>query len=467
MSCEPRWATQRVLERPTLGHAMANVAAELGTPFMPWQRRVADVALERDPDTGRLVYREVRLTVPRQSGKTTILLALMLTRALGAPDQDIRYTAQTGLDARKKWGDDWLPVLDASRFARFYRKRLATGHEALKFRNGSMQGLVASNKQSGHGGTIDLAMLDEAFAHKDARLEQSLKPAQITRPQPQTWIVSTAGTPNDSPYLWGKVQGGRAMVEQGVTKGTCYFEWSAPDGDDPADPATWRRCMPALGHTITEDAIAGDFQSMADEGKLSEFERAYLNRWVTSLGDPIVSIEAWRLLAKAEATRPPWVVLSLDLGPQDSSASIVVTGEMEYGLQSTVLTNGPGTGWLLGSLAEYVEKYDRPFVVVDAKHCQHMLPEIERVAGFDRVRALSASDMAAACSFWLRLAKAGKLWHRGEPELTAALAGAGQRSLLDGWAWSRAKSGTDITPLVAQTLGASFWVGPWGDDGSL
>ena len=143
------------------------------------------------------------------------------------------------------------------------------------------------------------------------------------------------------------------MVEQGITKGTCYFEWSAPDDADPADPKTWRRCMPALGHTITEEAIAADFQSMADEGKLSEFERAYLNRWVTSLGDPVVSIEAWRRLAKAEAERPPWVVLSLDLGPQDSSAAIVATGEMDYGLQSTVLTNGQGTGWLLASLAEY------------------------------------------------------------------------------------------------------------------
>ena len=76
--------------------------------------------------------------------------------------------------------------------------------------------------------------------------------------------------------------------------------------------------------------------------------------------------------------------------------------------------------------------------------------------------------MAAAWSFWLRLVRSQKLWHRGEPELMAALAGAGKRKLLDGWkAWDRLKSGTDITPLVAQTLGASFWIGPWGDDGSV
>ena len=110
---------------------------------------VADVALERHPETGKLMYREVRLTVPRQSGKTTMLLALILTRALGAPDQDIRYTAQSGLDARKKWFDDWLPALSSSRFENFYKPRLANGHEALRFRNGSIQGSCCDDEAVG------------------------------------------------------------------------------------------------------------------------------------------------------------------------------------------------------------------------------------------------------------------------------------------------------------------------------
>jgi phage terminase large subunit-like protein len=173
------------------------------------------------------VYREVVLTVPRQSGKTTLLLVLILLRALGARAQNIRYTAQTGSDARKKWMDDWLPALKESPFSAFYRERLTNGHEALLFKNGSLQGLVATTKKSGHGGSLDLGILDEAFAHPDARLEQALKPAMITRPQPQLWIVSTAGTKKDSPYLWGKVETGRAMVERGLTDSTAYFEWSA------------------------------------------------------------------------------------------------------------------------------------------------------------------------------------------------------------------------------------------------
>src|SRR3954469_329284 len=94
LACPPRWSTQRT-SRPTLGGKVAEVAANLGQPFMPWQRHVADVALEVDPATGLLVYRKVGLLAPRQSGKTTELLSVMVHRALAFGQkqrQRISYT---------------------------------------------------------------------------------------------------------------------------------------------------------------------------------------------------------------------------------------------------------------------------------------------------------------------------------------------------------------------------------------
>ena len=129
-ACAPRWATPRTESRQTLGGTAATIAEALGTPLMAWQRQVLDTALEVDP-AGHLAFRDVVLTVPRQSGKTTIALALIILRALSAPRQQIRYTSQTGLDARKKWSDDWLPVLEQSPFTRYFKVRMANGHEAL------------------------------------------------------------------------------------------------------------------------------------------------------------------------------------------------------------------------------------------------------------------------------------------------------------------------------------------------
>src|SRR4051812_41305730 len=115
--CRPRWATPRSPERDTLGPRVAEVAAQLGMPLMPWQRDVIDVAMEVNPATGRLAYREVGLTVPRQSGKTSLILATAVHRALGfGRRQNISYAAQTRQDARKKWEDEHLVILGASPF---------------------------------------------------------------------------------------------------------------------------------------------------------------------------------------------------------------------------------------------------------------------------------------------------------------------------------------------------------------
>jgi hypothetical protein len=415
---------------------------------MPWQRQVADVALEIDPKTRRFIYREVDLTVPRQSGKTTLLLTLIVARALAAPKQQIRYTAQTGSDARKKFVDDWLSPLQASKFGSLFRPRLANGHEALLWRNGSIFGLLATTKKTGHGGSIDLGILDEAFAHPDGRLEQALKPAMITRPQPQLWVVSTAGTPEDSPYLWEKVERGRQIAEQAVASGVAYFEWSAEEDAEPSDPATWWSCMPALGITITEDAVAADFASMS----LSEFRRAYLNQWVTALSDPVIPLDAWRALADpgSEALDP--VAFAFDVTPDRAAASIAVAGRRPDGLSHVeVVESGRGTGWLAARLAGLVESHRPLGVFCDpAGPAGSLLPDVER-AGV-QVTVLSAQEHARACGMLQDAVSERRVRHLGTSELLAALDGAAKRPLGDAWAWSRKSSSVDISPLVAVTL---------------
>lgn len=457
---------------------------------MPWQRAWNDVVGEIDPETGLLAYREDRAGTPRQSGKTSDILARMVHRALacgnrrlpfGIEPQNIRYGAQTGSDARKKWQDDWLPILRRSRLHAFCRERLANGHEALLFINGSRQDLLASTDTSGHGGTIDMGLLDEVFAHKDARYEQSVLPAMLTRPQPQLAMYSTAGTPTDSPFWYGKVLHGRKLVEKQIDdvsarRGIAYLEFSAPDDADPFDPHVWWDCMPALGYTITEDSVRSALESMlADpERGVNEFKRAYLNQWVSSMGDPIVPIDLWNALSLDKAPRPAWVVLGLDVAPKDAHASVVACGEGSDGLVSTVVEHGDGVAWLLpsptdpvGALGRLRDRYDQPYVVVEERAVAHLLPEIERVMGFDRVIRRKTLEMRGVCAFWLRLVKEKRLWHRGEPELTVALAGAQRRTVGDGWSWSAGKSGVDITPVVGQSLAASFWLGAYGSaDGS-
>jgi len=423
---------------------------------MPWQQHVADVALEVDPATGRLVYREVRVTVPRQSGKTTLDLAVAVQRALGfRTRQNITYSAQTRLDARKKWEDDQLPLLDASpELSRLYRVRKTTGNEAVIWRNGSHYGIVSATVKAGHGPTVDLAFIDEAFAQEDARLEQAFKPSMITRPQPQLWIVSTAGTER-SVYLRGKVDSGRALVEAGQTDLVCCFEWSAPDDADPADPAVWWGCMPALGHTVTEDAVRADFLSMP----LPEFRRAYLNQWPDVAGDTwqVVGQAAWDALADNDAELDDPVCFALAVRPEERSASVAVAGRRGDGFVfCELLENRPGTAWVCDRLVALDRKWDPCAVVVDLGSPAGSLVGELKQAGL-RVVTPSVLEVASASEqLYDAVTDSGSLRHLGDVEsqrpLRLALAAARKRPLRDKWTWERRHPSVDMSPLEAVTL---------------
>jgi phage terminase large subunit-like protein len=245
--------------------------------LLPWQRLVLDGALEHE--NGRLAYRTVTVSVPRQSGKTLLMLTVLLHRMLSAPDQRCVYAAQNRLSARARLLDTWWPKISRSPLASKFKISRGMGGEALRSSNGSLLTLLSTDESAGHGDVLDLAILDECWA-LDQRAEQSTRPAMVTRKNAQSWQVSTAG--NAKSVWWrSKIDGGRAAADAGVTVNSAFFEWAADPGDDMADPATWRRCMPGLGFIAEEATIAADAQVMTP----GEFRRAYGNLWPDQLGD--------------------------------------------------------------------------------------------------------------------------------------------------------------------------------------
>jgi phage terminase large subunit-like protein len=285
-SAQPRFATPAT-GRPNLAAGIGQTADLLGFGLMDWQHQVNGTATELTED-GRFAYRQVVLEVMRQQGKTVDLLAMMVARALRRPGTQISYTAQTRLDARKRLLDVWWPMIEGSKLRRFIDVRRGSGSEAYLFRNGSMLGLVSGTQTSGHGDSLDLAVIDEAWAQTDDHLEQAMRPAMMTR-DAQLWVVSAAGT-EKSAYFRGKVEDGRARAEMGVTENGCYIGYSAADDEDPGDPATWWRRMPALGITVSEETVKADFELM----DLPEFRRAYLCQW------PDVAKPGWEVIGKDE-----------------------------------------------------------------------------------------------------------------------------------------------------------------------
>lgn len=296
---QPRFATPRTQGRRHLAAGIAQTAVLLGfgTPLgpglMPWQHELNALATEQD-DAGRFVFRQVVVEVMRQQGKSVDLLSMMVARGLRKPGTMISYTAQTRLEARKRLLDSWWPRIARSKlYPRYVDIRRGSGSEALMFSNGSMLGLVSGTDVSGHGDTLDLGVIDEAWAQKDDHLEQAMRPAGMTRDF-QLWIVSAAGT-EESAYFRGKVEDGRGRAEMGLTTGGCYVGYGFADDEDPRDPAVWRRRMPALGITVTEETVKTDLDLM----DYAEFRRAYGCQWpeVAKPGWDVIGQDVWNAAA--------------------------------------------------------------------------------------------------------------------------------------------------------------------------
>jgi hypothetical protein len=445
IDCPPLYATPRDPARETLGGAVATVAEALGTPLMPWQGQVADVAMELDPQTGLLAYGEVDLTTPRQSGKTTLELAVLVHRCRTWARSRALYSAQSRIHAHKKWEDEHVATLKASPYAGEFDLRRQRGDEAIRWHNGSLHGITAPGEKAGHSEVLDLAVVDEAWAHEDARLEQGLSPTMITRPQPQLWVVSTAGT-HRSAYLRGKVERGR----RGPGSSVAYFEWSAPAGADPGDPATWWGCMPALGHTVTAARIRHEFERL----ELADFCRAYLNWWPSEIpADWLIITEAdWRALADPYSAAVDPVAFAADVTPERTHASIATAGLRPDGLgHAEVVDHRPGTSWVVGRLVELHEKWAPCAVVVDDTGPAGSLVAPLEAAGLEVLRPTTRARAAADGGFYDAVVERS-LRYVPRPVLDAAVAGAATRPLGDAWAWARKGLSTDITPLVAVSL---------------
>lgn len=424
---------------------------------MPWQQHVADVVLELDPLTGRLAYTEFGLTVPRQSGKSVWILAKAVHRASATkffgPRQRMVYTAQTRLKAREKWEEDYAEMLQTSRaFGTSVIVHKGNGQEHIRFRNRSRFGIEANTEKAGHGGTIDEAYIDEAFAQADGRLEQAFGPAMITRTNKQLGWISTAGWLDGSPYLKQKIAAGREQAQMGVREGLAYFEWAAPEGADPSDREVWRACMPALGYTISEDAIAAELAKAIRERKLNDFRRAYLNQWVPKdvAGDWMVIPEAaWTLAKTARMPLADPVAIGVDVTPDRTWSAIAAAGRRDGGRGVELVDHRPGTTWVPGRLRELVDRH-RPCVVVTSDRA---LADAAEDADLEVYRA-GAGDMASAANMLYDgiAGSAPDVAHLGQAELGTAVAGATKRTVGDGWAWDRRSVSVDICPLVAASL---------------
>lgn len=449
---EPRYLTPRSSTR-TYGPKIARVAGLLGRPLMPWQLEAAALIGEVD-DKGRPVHKTVVVTVPRQSGKTALMHAVMLHRLFTRQQARVWYTAETGVKAKSQLVEliDTLE-LPGSKLGPVVSCKRGAGDTSVKIPAlGSTVTAFNPDKKGIHGKQADLVVIDEAWYFSEdqaAELMAGVTPTKNTRPHAQTIILSTMGTAASTWF--------HSYVARGRAGEVAMIDYGIADDVDPNDDAAIAAAHPAVGHVSPASIIPDARTEMADLP--AEFIRAYGNRPTASAKRlfPAELLEMVAFTTDLPEGAPAFgAAVSFD---RDSGAVVACVLHDDMPWCEVVHDDVPLAE--LPALLARITNHNGGHVVIDTSGPAASLADAAEREGAVVTR-ISTADMAASTTDTLdRIRRpivqpgaSPTIRLRAHPALALALDAATLRTVGDRQVLARRGNAASIAPLEAAILAA-------------
>ncbi|GAA1992846.1 hypothetical protein GCM10009718_33190 [Isoptericola halotolerans] len=425
---------------------VADLSTAFGLTLDPWQELVLQCAMAERAD-GRWTASRVGLSVPRQNGKSQLIVSRALAGSLLFGEKTVIVSAHQQDTARETFMK-FMELIEANPAleARLSGGSIRTGimnafnREQIKFANGSVVKFKARSAPGGRGFSCDALFLDEAQI-LSARAWASINSTMSARPNPQVWLLGTPPTPEDDGDVFARA---RDSAMDGSSTRSAYLEWSADPADDPALEETRAKANPAWNSRINHDVVQGEYETYSPE----QFARERLGIWDEDVLD--VFAGAWPRCKGEPPTVPP-VRLAVACDPDQSQGAILASAVDEDGIVHVrPLRYERGTGWLVEAAAELARELGTPVVVDGGGPAASLVPDLN-AAGVP-LRTLKTSEFLDACAEFHQLVMTQRLRHADYAELNDAVRVAVKRPVQDRWAWGRRKSAGDISLLEAATL---------------
>ena len=311
---EPNWGCPHTMKKY---HEYCVIADLAGFYPLPWQR--LKWALLSDPE----VY-ETIVIVGRQQGKTTSDIPVLAHPMLSQPRHSVVYSAQRGVDAERKVREEFLPAL---------RQAGMNESTGFTFNNGAtnwgLHGInethlrvMSSSKEALRGTTrVALGILDEARTERDSNKLVLLVPTMTVVRDAKLVVESTAGD-IDSVFLRDRVN---LALEQSSSASTLIWGFDSVEDVDIESPDVWRSVLPAIGYTVTIEAIRRAFDTMEPHN----FAMEYLGIWLEASMDQAIPQDIWNHITTPNVSLQGDIVVCFDAPPeQDLTAAVACD---EYG----------------------------------------------------------------------------------------------------------------------------------------
>lgn len=428
---------------------------KMNTPLDEWQRGLCKAVVAKRVDglyacgIGGAV-----ISIPRQSGKTYTIGALIFALCLANPDTLVLWSAHRARTHNETF-QSMGSMADKAEIAPFVKRVLTgAGTEAVEFANGSRILFGARENGFGRGFPgVDILVFDEAQILTESAMEDMV-PATNAAPN---GLVLMMGTPPRAKDAGDVFTNRRAAALSGEDEDVLYVEFSAEKGANPNDRKQWAIANPSHPHRTTETAILRMRKLL---GSVESFLREGLGIWdEEALASKAVDFSKWEKLIE-EDPDPSWAsaAYGIDMNPEQTKVSIVEASNRDDGrvhleLAADALFSEAGTSALVDWLWDRCRR--RIPVIIDAFSPARDLLETKLTNRGIKVHILTTNDYVAACSSMNEAVnKTAGITHFGQQQLDDSAKGAVKdylKSRPTSYKWNRESLEDDLAPFIAAT----------------
>ena len=442
----------------TKAELLFELLEEYGMTFLPWQKLVLERWLAEDNE-GRFVNLDCGLSVPRQNGKTEILVARIIYGIIFRKAEGL-FTAQKQKTAdvvRRRVQDFFYENQYEEIFnlltPQFRRK--PRNYDYIEFVNGARYSFNTRTRLGGLGTTNDDLICDEAADMTDdhqATLIPTVSAAKSKNPQ-----IIYAGTPPMAMTVGEVFSRVRKQIITG--KAGCWTEWSVERLTDKNDVSAWYETNPSLDTFLLRNAIEAEARSLAAD----DFNRMRLGWWSGVEDKRAIQQKEWDALytEKPEFDDTFRPVYAVKFAPDRTDYSLVVAQPLKDGkIHVEVVMQRPmAEGW--SRLSKWLIDRWRNCskIIIDGATGQSILYEELTRAGVAMKKIIQPNmkEIVAAHQFMFDAIQKGELSHYNQPLLnqTVRVTKMRQMGRYGGFGWESMSKNMNTSALDAATF--AYW----------
>jgi phage terminase large subunit-like protein len=276
-----RGATEPRLHSPylkgkTLVQDVIDLCEIVQIPLLPWQKFILTDMLRIDAK-GNFQRKTLLLLIARQSGKTFLARMLILAHLVKWPSKNILIMSSNRSMALDTFRQVAYMLESNDHLKGMVKQiRYANGTESIEMLDGTRLDVVAATRDGSRGRSCDFLYIDELREITEEGYRAAI-PTTRARPNAMTLLTSNAGDAFST-----VLNDMRSRALENPPKSFGFYEYSAPAHCKVTDRNAWAMANPALGYTVSEEALEEAVATSPIENTRTEL----LCQWISSLQSP-------------------------------------------------------------------------------------------------------------------------------------------------------------------------------------